>query len=157
MKPVEATNDIEAPDHFICPLTLEVMVHPLMTRLGHSFERSAILAWLKRNDINPLTREPLGLRDLVINRGLQAEIRRWKAKNYEDQVDSETEASSDDDSVDSKMLLCFSTMTLEELESRIRFDGGSGGSEYQNPPSRTTVTRGRRLGSRFGLGGRRRR
>uniref|UniRef100_A0A7S3LAT1 U-box domain-containing protein n=1 Tax=Amphora coffeiformis TaxID=265554 RepID=A0A7S3LAT1_9STRA len=113
----------EIPDRFICPLTLEVMAHPLMTRAGHSFERSAILSWLKRNDRHPLTREPLSPRDLVMNRALQAEIRLWKSKYGDRLLESETEASSDDEDDDSsrEQFLFISSLSLEDLESRLHF------------------------------------
>ena len=41
-----STTRIQPPEKFICPLTLEVMEHPVMSKYGHNFERSAIMEWL---------------------------------------------------------------------------------------------------------------
>lgn len=46
-------------DLLMCPICLEIMVDPMLTPYGDSFERSAIFDWLQRNDTCPLTRRPL--------------------------------------------------------------------------------------------------
>ena len=66
------------PDEFLCPLTLEVMNVPLMTRWGHSFERNVLLKWIDTHHNCPLTRNPISLSDVVVNRPLQARIQYWK-------------------------------------------------------------------------------
>jgi ligand-binding SRPBCC domain-containing protein len=79
-----------APEDFICPLTLEVMKEPVMTRLGHNFELSALLQWLERHDECPLTRNPLTLKDIIVNRALQERIEFWR-KQHNGQEDESTE------------------------------------------------------------------
>ena len=44
----------------VCPLTLELLVDPVMAKDGRIYERSHILAWLGRNATSPFTREPMG-------------------------------------------------------------------------------------------------
>jgi hypothetical protein len=83
-------ND-RVPDEFICPLTLEIMVSPVMTRTGHSFERSAILAWLQRTGQCPLTRKQMKLRDLAPNHALASRIQQWKKEHHV--VDDTSEVS----------------------------------------------------------------
>ena len=69
------------PDRFVCPLTLDVMTDPVMSRYGQSFERDAILQWLEEGHKEcPCTRRPLGLRDIVSNHQLRLEIRRWQVQ-----------------------------------------------------------------------------
>lgn len=132
--------DDAVPSRFVCPLTLEVMRYPLMTRAGHSFERTAILSWLRRNDSHPLTREPLSPRDLVMNRALQAEIQAWsKYRNAvrkkrlaaaagcgESETETSSQSSGDVDNLDAFMLdeeqfLFISTTGIDRLESRLNF------------------------------------
>jgi hypothetical protein len=48
-------------DLLMCPICLEIMVEPMLTPYGDSFEKSAILDWLQRNDTCPLTRRPLSV------------------------------------------------------------------------------------------------
>ena len=75
-------DTLDVPDDFICPLTLEIMRHPLMTREGKSFERQAILTWIQDNDNScPLTRQPLTPRGLVRNRSLELRIENWCSSN----------------------------------------------------------------------------
>jgi hypothetical protein len=89
------------PSAFICPLTMTTMSIPMLTRWGHNFERSAILQWMsKGNECCPLTRRPMTLSDLVRNRPLEEEIRKWKWLHGEGEVtDSETEMNELDDVV----------------------------------------------------------
>ena len=66
-------------DDFICPLTLEIMVVPVLTMWGHAFEQSALMRWIEnKSETCPLTRKPLTKQDLVVNRPLQAKIEYWK-------------------------------------------------------------------------------
>jgi hypothetical protein len=79
----ESMTKIEAgpPEYFYCPLSFEVMKEPVMTRWGHNFERSAIVEWIQQNGVCPLTRNPMTLKDLVINRALQDQIQDWERRS----------------------------------------------------------------------------
>lgn len=74
------TNDVVIPDEFICPLTLEVFVDPIMTRSGLTFERHAILEWIvnEGNATCPITRTPLFPSMMVPNVALRLRIRNWR-------------------------------------------------------------------------------
>jgi hypothetical protein len=73
---------VEIPPDFICPITLQVMVAPLMTRTGLNFERAAIFGWLEQGSGScPLTRKPLTASDLIPNRRLKTRICIWRANN----------------------------------------------------------------------------
>jgi hypothetical protein len=75
-------SGVEIPSNFICPITLQVMVSPLMTRTGINFERAAIIGWLEQGSGRcPLTRKPLTNSDLITNRRLKARIGMWRANN----------------------------------------------------------------------------
>jgi hypothetical protein len=47
------------PDGFLCPITQDVMRDPVILQDGHSYERKAIMDWLKRSKRSPLTNEEL--------------------------------------------------------------------------------------------------
>mmetsp|Transcript_25152 Transcript_25152/g.41243 ORF Transcript_25152/g.41243 Transcript_25152/m.41243 type:complete len:244 (+) Transcript_25152:329-1060(+) len=66
-----------APQHFHCPLTKTVMQEPVVTKEGVSYERSAILKWLKEQDVCPVTCSPLSPSNLAPNAKLQEEIDDW--------------------------------------------------------------------------------
>jgi hypothetical protein len=60
------------PDEFLCPITCERMVDPVVASDGHSYERSAILELLSRpGPLSPLTREPLDPSVVVKNWNLK--------------------------------------------------------------------------------------
>jgi U-box domain len=82
---VEAANilGVDVPSHFLCPITCEVMVHPMVTRAGMNYERSAIIEWLQTGSTTcPLTRKPLYVSDLITNHDLQDEIAFWTWANH---------------------------------------------------------------------------
>jgi STIP1 homology and U-box containing protein 1 len=62
----------EIPDHLIDMITFEPMHDPVMTKNGHSYERSTIYEHLKISPTDPLTRDLLTIDDLRSNFGLKA-------------------------------------------------------------------------------------
>ncbi|KAK4411538.1 U-box domain-containing protein 44 [Sesamum angolense] len=68
---------------FVCPITKEVMVDPVETPSGHTFERSAIMKWLLEADepVCPLTSTPLDTSMLRPNKTLRQSIEEWKERN----------------------------------------------------------------------------
>ncbi|KAL7563434.1 hypothetical protein ACA910_016530 [Epithemia clementina (nom. ined.)] len=93
----------KVPSKFYCPLTLTIMEDPLMTREGHSYEKSAILTWLSTHDTSPLTREPLEVSQLLSNHALRSEIHAWRERKIYVNMqgtDSDTEFISDLDDDD---------------------------------------------------------
>ena len=72
---------VKVPDQMLCPLTLEIMETPVLTRWGHNFEKDALLRWLQNHGICPLTRNSMSISDIVVNRVLRDQIKAWKARN----------------------------------------------------------------------------
>ena len=62
----------DVPDYLIDPVTFAVMVDPVTTPNGISYERATILEHLKRSARDPLTGEAMGTGDLRANLGLRA-------------------------------------------------------------------------------------
>jgi U-box domain len=70
------------PTKFLCPITMEIMNYPMLSRHGHNFERSAIVAWLKEGSgVCPMTRLPLEMSDLIHNSTLSNAIEQWRQVN----------------------------------------------------------------------------
>jgi hypothetical protein len=84
-------REITIPSEFVCPITLAIMKYPMMSRIGHSFERQAILEWIANgNGCCPVTRTPLSYADIIPNRSLQAKIHAWnKMQLNHDDIDAE--------------------------------------------------------------------
>jgi hypothetical protein len=96
------------PSEFICPITMELMIHPVMTRYGHCFDRSAIVTWICSNDRLegecPLTRKRLRISDIINHYSLAERIRLWcmennypLKRNTNSEGEDSTYASSDED------------------------------------------------------------
>jgi hypothetical protein len=50
------------------------MQNPVIDREGYSYDESAIRKWLTRQEISPITRNPMSVDDLVPNRALKQAI-----------------------------------------------------------------------------------
>jgi Mg-chelatase subunit ChlD len=62
-------------DHFLCPITQEVMTDPVIGSDGITYERSAIAAWFAAgHSTSPLTRQPMVSQSLVPNIALRSMI-----------------------------------------------------------------------------------
>jgi hypothetical protein len=62
------------PRDFFCPITQEVFQDPVFCSDGHSYERTAIEAWLRTNDTSPLTNAALPDKKLIRNFTLASQI-----------------------------------------------------------------------------------
>ena len=61
----------------ICPITTEVMVEPVFTADGHTYERRAIEEWLTHQKTSPMTGEPLVHTHLTPNHSLNSLCRKY--------------------------------------------------------------------------------
>jgi uncharacterized protein YegL len=62
------------PQSFICPITTSLMKDPYIDHEGNSYEKDAILEWLKNHDTSPITRNKLTVANLAPNRALKESI-----------------------------------------------------------------------------------
>ncbi|KAI4174601.1 MAG: hypothetical protein LQ343_002174 [Gyalolechia ehrenbergii] len=71
----------EVPDHLIDNISFCIMHDPVVTKTGHSYERSTILEHLKRSPTDPLTREPLTIDELRPNLALKQACAEFLGRN----------------------------------------------------------------------------
>eukprot|EP00964_Phaeocystis_antarctica_P077093 scaffold47766_cov71-Phaeocystis_antarctica.AAC.1 len=64
----EASEAAEVPDDYICPITTEIMTDPVSTLDGFTYERTAILEWLRTKDTSPTTGAKLESKTIIPNR-----------------------------------------------------------------------------------------
>ncbi|KAH6791573.1 hypothetical protein C2S52_002050 [Perilla frutescens var. hirtella] len=74
---------LEPLQSFYCPITREVMIDPVETPTGHTFERSAIEKWLTDADEPscPISSNPLAISMLRPNKTLRQSIEEWRDRN----------------------------------------------------------------------------
>merc|ERR1712048_944080 len=64
---VMLADETQHPRHLMCPVTLALLVDPVTTKYGHTYERSAIAEHLERSQTDPLTKQPLTTADVFPN------------------------------------------------------------------------------------------
>ncbi len=70
----------DPPSEFLCPITLEVMVNPVVLADGFTYEREAIEDWMARNTYSPMTGARVS--NLMIpNTVLRVMINEWRGTN----------------------------------------------------------------------------
>ena len=73
-------NLTEPPPQFLCPITKGIMLEPYIARDGYSYEKIAIIEWLKQSSRSPVTNlEVTG--DIVSNLYLKQLITNWNEVN----------------------------------------------------------------------------
>ncbi|CAI9097592.1 OLC1v1034061C1 [Oldenlandia corymbosa var. corymbosa] len=74
-------DNVEVPDYFICPISLQIMKDPVTAATGITYDRESIEHWLlmRHNTICPVTKQPLP-RDsgLTPNHNLLRLIQSWR-------------------------------------------------------------------------------
>ena len=70
------------PSSFLDPVTYEIMVDPVMTCDGHTFERVMVERWFAEHSTNPLTNAVVATKVLTINIAVRKGIAEWRAAHY---------------------------------------------------------------------------
>jgi len=111
---------VPVPQEYVCPLTLDVMSQPLISREGHSYEQNAILNWVSEHGTSPFTRESLRPSHFMRNRALETKIRLFLKQNGIDPdsiVDKENESKFVGYVVSPQKIVCMDSMSLRSLAS----------------------------------------
>nr|XP_047136353.1 formin-like protein 7 [Hydra vulgaris] len=77
-------NDYDAPNEFKCPITMDVMVDPVIIADGFTYEKESIMKWFSSGKAtSPMTNLSLSHMYLIPNRSLKTLIESWTAmKKY---------------------------------------------------------------------------
>ena len=73
---------VDIPNDFICPISHEIMVDPVITCDGYSYEKIHITQWIRQRPANPLTNKPLLNTNLIPNHSLRGVITDFKESIY---------------------------------------------------------------------------
>ncbi|XP_010053715.2 U-box domain-containing protein 33-like [Eucalyptus grandis] len=72
----------EPPEHFLCPISYEIMRDPHVAADGFTYEASEIRRWLNDgHDTSPMTNNPLSTLDLFPNQALRSMIQEWRQRH----------------------------------------------------------------------------
>ena len=66
------------PSAFVCPITTKIMINPVITCLGYTYEKKAIEKWFSHGRLKePLTGEQLPNAGLISNHNLRSQIQAY--------------------------------------------------------------------------------
>ena len=68
---------LSPPDELVCAISQQLMVDPVTTGAGRTYEREAIAIWLRTKKMDPLTGAKLPSKKLIPNVSLRQAIARW--------------------------------------------------------------------------------
>jgi len=77
------------PNEYLCPISMEIMLDPVIGNDGQTYERVAITEWLKTHFQSPITRERMIISDLKPNFALKSLIEQWRYDHKDIQVSDE--------------------------------------------------------------------
>ncbi|XP_051149041.1 E3 ubiquitin-protein ligase PUB24-like [Andrographis paniculata] len=83
-------NNVEIPEYFVCPISLQIMKDPVTAVSGITYDRDSIERWLFKSHhaICPVTKQPLPENsDLTPNHTLRRLIQAWSTANQASGVD----------------------------------------------------------------------
>lgn len=76
----EETYDAPVPEHFTCPISGVLMQDPVMTMLGHSYNRAEIEKWFRTSNKCPKTGQEIAT-TLLSNFSLRDAIEAWRSEH----------------------------------------------------------------------------
>jgi len=82
-KSVFGTEFRPLPEGFYCPITCDLMMDPVISKEGITYEREAIEQWIQANGKSPITRNPITVADLRENNALYELIQTEKGRTLE--------------------------------------------------------------------------
>lgn len=77
------SSGAEPPSTFVCPITQEIMLDPVVASDGFTYEREAIAGWIASHNTSPMTNLPLESSHLTPNRTLRTMIKDWMEQHPE--------------------------------------------------------------------------
>lgn len=78
---------MEEPEKYLCPISNEVMIDPVVDALGNTYEKEEIEIWLKDHDTSPLTNEKLPNKKLTPNKDKKSEITEFKENRIKESLE----------------------------------------------------------------------
>ncbi|MBA0597616.1 hypothetical protein Gorai_007418 [Gossypium raimondii] len=73
-------SNVYAPSYYFCPIFQEVMDDPHIAADGFTYEHRAIMAWLGKHNVSPVTKRQLQHSVLTPNHTLRSAIHDWKSR-----------------------------------------------------------------------------
>ena len=87
----------DPPDYLTCPLTLALLVDPVICSDGYTYERKSIEEWLEKKPVSPITDKPIV--SIYPNINVRKAVDEWtqqqRSKSNKAESDSEGKGASE--------------------------------------------------------------
>jgi len=70
-------NIEDYPEEYICPITQDIMIDPVIAEDGHTYERKNITDWVTTHGTSPITRQVMSKDIIIPNRNLKSQIEQF--------------------------------------------------------------------------------
>jgi hypothetical protein len=74
---IKLKNEDDIPQNYLCPISYEIMIDPVITPYGISYDRESIEKWLTDKDFDPITHKKLNKNMLIPNYALKSLIEEY--------------------------------------------------------------------------------
>ena len=64
-------EESKVPPEFLCPITMAIMTMPVVAADGNTYDKKAIMRWMAKKRVSPVSSVPLANSDLTLNRALR--------------------------------------------------------------------------------------
>ncbi|XP_050232773.1 U-box domain-containing protein 15-like [Mercurialis annua] len=120
VKTLQRCQSLLVPNEFLCPITLEIMVDPVIVATGQTYERESIKKWLNSNHRTcPKTGQTLDHLSLAPNFALKNLILQWCEKNSFELPKKNTCNGYDDSSAELVDEICSLIQNLSSSELHV--------------------------------------
>jgi len=82
-----AQSKISFSSAFICPITQDIMLDPVICADGYTYDRAAIVAWLKHSRVSPKTQSHLASTELQPNNALRSDIQKFRDNRLQERLE----------------------------------------------------------------------
>lgn len=124
-QPPEPAADV--PDHFLCPISLDMMRDPVTAPTGITYDRDGVEVWLERGRPTcPVTGRPLRPEELVPNHATRRMIQEWCVANRALGVERVPTPRVPVSAADAREILEGVAAARGEGRGGVREDGGQG-------------------------------
>jgi hypothetical protein len=79
---------------FLCPLTLDIMFDPILDSHGNTYERRALMKWIKEHRTSPVSRQPLSDCLVIPNIALRETIHEFMGSEWVSEREREQRVQS---------------------------------------------------------------
>jgi len=109
------------PETLICPISGTIFKNPVSGPDGYTYEKNQIETWLRKNGTSPMTRQPMNISDLVINRTVKDTVEQFLKENTLEGKSDTSEDKTDTTALDTQFNLNVGATRFSEGSNKMGY------------------------------------